>query len=212
MNLSSFSTCDISDGLLKLGYTNGGFLPDIHPRTRNHAPTIGRAWTIQFVEKSSSIAPSFEGHFIDSIPRANDLPIIPIIGAPVLTNAVFGGIMAQRAKKLGCHSIIVSGRIRDVSEMNDLEMSVYSTGTSTVGAGGSSKAVSVGSSCEILNYGTVHTDEIVVIDENGIVVIPRSLDVNALVDMMTTLTKQDDLVKHAIDQGSSVFDAFRKYR
>lgn len=229
-SLKCFSTCDISDTLLNLGVTHGGFVPDIFQRTRpkmnQEMPIIGQAWTVEFLEKNADRQPDFSGHYIDQIPSSVALPpgssaegsrfpVIPILGAPShLTNAIFGGIMALRASILGAPAVVVSGRIRDVEEMDSAESTaaIFSRGLSTVGAGASSKVVSIGKTCNITDFGVVTTGELVVIDDNGVVVIPHSVDLFTLVASMKKLTVQDDKVKESVKAGMSVQEAFNKWR
>ncbi|CCG84285.1 protein of unknown function [Taphrina deformans PYCC 5710] len=225
--LRRFSTCDVSDALLKLGVKNGGFLPDIIQRTSPKAdtelPIVGKAWTVRFVEKSSSETADFKGHYIDRVPehiesrvvRDEVWPVIPILGAPErLTCAVLGGIMALRASLLKAKAIVVSGRIRDVQEMNapDSTAPVFASGTSSVGAGAGSKVTSIGSSCEVAHFGTVYTGDTVMIDENGIVIIPLATDLEKLVEIMEKLTAQDEQVKDSVRAGMTVESAFKKWR
>lgn len=230
-SLKRFTTCDISDGLLKLGLSHGGFLPDLFQRTTpkrgQSLPIVGLAWTVEFVEKTSNRTAEFTGHYIDQIPSAlspavsgppgdlGDLPVIPLLGAPAgLTNAVFGGIMALRASILGAPAVVVSGRIRDIGEMNSegSTTSVFSRGLSTVGAGAYAKPVSIGTTCQVTDFGCVKTGEVIMIDENGVVVIPHSVEIERLIQTMQELTAQDDRVKESVREGASVADAFRKWR
>lgn len=227
-SLRRYSTCDVSDALLKLGYQHAGFLPDIFerttPKSHNPMPIVGRAWTVQFAEKSSTQKPDFTGHYIDQIPAflpdfgdtAEDgIPVIPILGAPSgLTNAVFGGIMALQASLRKAPAVVVSGRIRDLEEMNTAEStaSIFSRGLSTVGAGAGSKPVSIGTQCEVTDFGTVRTGEIVMIDGNGIVVVPGAVRLDQLISLMGDLTSQDAKVKESVKNGMSVEEAFKKWR
>lgn len=224
--LKRFSTCDISDGLLKLGFAHGGLLPDIVQRTLpkhdQEMPIVGHAWTVEFVEKSSERKADFEGHYIDQVPTSltkhveveERIAVIPVLGAPEnLTNAVFGGIMALRASILGAPAVVVSGRIRDIAEMNAIDSTaIFSRGLSTIGAGAFAKPVSCGTTCHVAGYGDVTTGEMIVIDENGIVVIPQSVSIELLLDLMQVLTSQDEKVKESVKSGMSVQEAFGKWR
>lgn len=228
LSLKRFSTCDMSDGLLKLGVSGGGFLPDILPRTlpkQHHSyPIVGRAWTVRFVHKADPVRPDFAGHYIDQVPASiaggsadgsEELPVIPVLGAPPeLTCAVLGGIMALQASLRKATAIVVSGRIRDVEEMNSPSSTaaVFSHGLSTVGAGAGSKVASIGTTCEVAGHGSVTTGDIVCIDKNGIVVIPAKINVYELISLMNKSTEQDEKVKKSVKEGMSVEDAFKKWR
>lgn len=63
--------------------------------------------------------------------------------------AVVGGINGVRMEQLGAKGILVSGRVRDLETLKGLKIPVWSKGTSSVGAGGQTKAYAVGYPVEI---------------------------------------------------------------
>ena len=70
---SDFSTCEISDALLKLGVPQGGHIPDIH-RISPHPDgagvrLCGPAYTVRLVLASEHDAPKLQGHFVDLAPE-----------------------------------------------------------------------------------------------------------------------------------------------
>ena len=71
--LSDFSTCEVSDALLKLGVPHGGHIPDIHQISRHPGRPLdhlcGPAYTVRFVLASEQDAPKLQGHFADLIPK-----------------------------------------------------------------------------------------------------------------------------------------------
>lgn len=80
-HLATFSTCEISDALIKLGVPHGGHIPDIHLissgsslNTRICAP----AYTVQMVLSSNQSAPKLSSHFVDMVPAG----YIVVIDAP----------------------------------------------------------------------------------------------------------------------------------
>ena len=82
-SLANFSTCEISDALIKLGLPHGGHLPDIQmfsPGTSNQAETrlCGPAYTVQMVLSSDTAAPKLSSHFVDT---ATDGSVV-VIDAP----------------------------------------------------------------------------------------------------------------------------------
>jgi len=80
--LADFSTCEISDALIKLSVPHGGLLPDIHmlsPTTSNSAVRIcSPAYTVQMVSSSNKDAPSLSEHFVDTAPADS----VVVIDAP----------------------------------------------------------------------------------------------------------------------------------
>lgn len=74
MLLSDFSTCDLSDALLKLGLPHGGLIPDIslvNPDDRT-VRIAGPAFTVRFVLTSDDSAPPKpKEHHVDVAPSGS---------------------------------------------------------------------------------------------------------------------------------------------
>jgi regulator of RNase E activity RraA len=67
--MEDFSTCEISDALIKLGSKHGGYLPDIHcisPGTASAIRVAGPAYTVKMVLFDDEISPKPATHFVDS--------------------------------------------------------------------------------------------------------------------------------------------------
>jgi hypothetical protein len=80
-NLAAFSTCEISDALLKLGLSHGGHIPDISlisPSPTADTKLCGPAYTVQMVMASDTQAPKLSSHFVDTSPSGS----VIVINAP----------------------------------------------------------------------------------------------------------------------------------
>lgn len=138
-----------------------------------------------------------------------------LIKAPkTAVNAVFGGLMATRAKTLGAKGAIISGRIRDVQEITDLGFHTYASGTSTLGAKPFARVVAVNQKLELgsLEYPVVVSDgDVVFADVDGVVCFPPTL-LSSVADMCKTLTDVDSKCMDDIRNGSSIRDSFARHR
>lgn len=83
--LALFSTCELSDALIKLGVPHGGHIPDVHRvaglpvASRDGGDRLcGPAYTVQMVLAGDSSAPKLEKHFVDTIVRGT----IVVINVP----------------------------------------------------------------------------------------------------------------------------------
>jgi regulator of RNase E activity RraA len=83
--LIDFSTCEISDALIKLKAPHGGYLPDINmlspsPSSPSASSTriCGPAYTVLMVMSSDVSAPKLSEHFVDTIPQGS----VIVISAP----------------------------------------------------------------------------------------------------------------------------------
>jgi regulator of RNase E activity RraA len=80
-NLAAFSTCEISDALIKLGLSHGGYIPDISlvsPSPTADTKLCGPAYTVQMVMASDTEAPKLYSHFVDTSPSGS----VIVIDAP----------------------------------------------------------------------------------------------------------------------------------
>lgn len=126
--LHKYSACDISDVLLKLKVPEAGFLPDLTPyatpqqesSSNPRQITVAPASTILFLHKDDDGT----GHPPANIPSDKHWVDMTTPGTIVIAsqpegqrNAVVGGIMAARMKKLDAKGVVVHGRIRDLEEL-----------------------------------------------------------------------------------------------
>jgi hypothetical protein len=121
-----YTACDIADALLKLKVPGAGFLPDLKPAFTSAAPssnkiTIAPVSTVIFGPKNSTDLSNYPAANIPTGKHWVDLTVsdsIVVISQPGgQNNAVLGGIMALRAQVLGAKGVVVSGRVRDLDEL-----------------------------------------------------------------------------------------------
>jgi Aldolase/RraA len=133
--LRKYGACDISDALLKLKVPGAGFLPDLiqycdqlsHDTCKPQPILVAPASTVLFIPKNDSGSayppsniPAGE-HWVDLTQPGT----IAILSQPEgQKNAVLGGIMALRMKKLSALGVVVHGRIRDMEELKASELMV----------------------------------------------------------------------------------------
>lgn len=119
--LSNFSSCELSDALVKLGLPHGGHIPDIHMLSPSDPSTriCGPAYTVKMVLASDDTAPKLDKHFVDEAtpnsvividapPRTSGYPHAHGLGmlsynSIVAKSAVWGGRMvALRLPSCSC--------------------------------------------------------------------------------------------------------------
>ncbi|KAF1911144.1 DlpA domain-containing protein [Ampelomyces quisqualis] len=228
--LYKYAACDLADGLLKLHVPGAGFLADIRPlphTSRVPKPGLKKvlapASTFLMVPKATKSFPNpaappqdlVTSNLPDSRPFADwtEKDTIVVISQPAgQACAVVGGIMAVRMKYLGAQGLVVDGRVRDITALNETQMPIWSKGTSIIGAGAETKfharqvPVTIGQTI-------VEAGDIVMVDpfENGVVAVPQG-KVEELLELLPKLVAADEKVIADVGGGSSVQEAFRKYR
>lgn len=125
-------------------------------------------------------------------------------------NAVWGGLMAARAKRLGAVGVVIDGLCRDVEELRQRGLPVFSRGRSILGAAGYTRV----STCQqpiTVDGCTIEPDDIIVGDEDGVIAIPTTL-VEQVKETAAKLVAADEKCLTDILNGSSVQDAFKRHR
>ncbi|KAH8817078.1 ribonuclease E inhibitor RraA/Dimethylmenaquinone methyltransferase [Xylogone sp. PMI_703] len=218
--LKSFSTCDVSDALLKLKHPNGGFLADLimwsPQRQEGDTKIVGPAYTVQYVPKGTD-TPAHSGHYIDSIPAG----AVVFISSPKTVNAVYGGLMSNRARASGAVGTIVDGRVRDLNEHRDLGYPACQ-GPSTVFARDIATAspyevafvsgvnVPVKLRSEEQNV-TINPGDYLIGDINGVVCVPREL-ASRVVPLIAPQVEADKKIAADIQAGMTFVEASKKHR
>ena len=73
LDLSKYSSCEVSDALIKLGAPHGGHIPDMTMLSPADQTTrlCGPAYTVQMVLGSNKDAPKLSAHFVDTVPHGS---------------------------------------------------------------------------------------------------------------------------------------------
>lgn len=241
--LSQFTTCDISDGLQNLyGITDGGYFPNLIQRSngKTDKSIVGTAYTVLFAHASDD-RPAI--NYIDSIP-ANSIivmaytPELQTSVAPYtyVNNAIFGGLMANRAKYQEVNGTVVFGRVRDVPEFQEINYPVFSYGLSAVASKGVVKPVAIETSLTIATssatipvdgFGqfvskscgkrkigmTIDNGDYIVCDVHGMVRISHSqVELDKLITYINKSVKVDSMVAEAIQRGEPAESAKKSLR
>jgi regulator of RNase E activity RraA len=209
--LKPFSTCDLSDALAALpDLSPVGMIPDVIP----YGPSekiIGLAYTTEFVLATEN-TPKPKVNHVDTCPSGSIL----VIKSPRLApNAVWGGLMTARALQVGCRGVIVEGRIRDVSEIQEMKFPVWAKGLSTMGAAPISKVGKVGEPVTLASDTpwpvVVQTGDVIVADEDGVVRIPLDA-IDRIVEYCEWRVDCDQKCMADIKAGKTIVETFAKHR
>ncbi|KAF5573698.1 dlpA-like protein [Fusarium pseudocircinatum] len=194
--LRAYSTCDVSDALLKVGVPYGGFLPNLSMwsplRQEGDKKLIGPAYTVKFVRNTQTNAPKLKEHYIDTIPKDH----VIFISAPHgIFNAVYGGLMSTRAKYSGAVGTVVDGTFRDLQDHRKLDYPIN---------------VPVKLQDPALDV-TINPGDIIFGDLNGVVCVPKEV-LSKVVEILPGQVEADDNMARDIAQGKTFTAAKKEYR
>ncbi|TFK44338.1 ribonuclease E inhibitor RraA/Dimethylmenaquinone methyltransferase [Crucibulum laeve] len=218
--LAEFSTCEISDALIKLGSPHGGHLPDIHmlspSTTASNVRLCSRAYTVQMMLASDTSTPKLSSHFVDT---ATADSVIVIDAPPEAKSAVWGGLMTAGAQARYATGVIISGRCRDLGEHRSLGFPVFARGHSTLGQSPFTRPSAVNVPLLIAPQGPgaefpavrVEPGDWMVADEDGVVCVPSALE-SKVVELATKGRQVDALCMEDIKAGKGVQASFKLHR
>lgn len=225
--LANFTACDVSDALVKFKQPLGGSLPNLKRFSANSDKTtmVGFAYPVLFAPKDDP-REALKGGYIDDLPEGSVLVIGTTLNlqkpdAPFtkMSNALYGGLMSTRAQYLKSSGTVVFGRVRDIDEHLDLSRDVFAFGLGTAAHGPVVKMVAINEPIEVLVDGypdshveTISPGDIIVGDDNGVVKIDKSADLEALLEYIPKRVKADELVKEDILNGERCTPAQKKRR
>ncbi|KAF7315402.1 hypothetical protein MIND_00054900 [Mycena indigotica] len=210
--LISFTTCELSDALIKLGSKSGGFIPGI--TLRSEGKICASAYTVQMALASHDSPPLSE-HFVDTVPAGAAIVIdVP----PQAQNAAWGGLMSAGAIARSAVGVVISGRFRDLAEQRELKFPVYARGHSTLGQSPFTRPVAINVPLVISPPDnsdfppvTVRPGDYIVADEDGVVCVPQEMEV-IVADTAEQGRAIDQLCMEDIKAGKGIKATFMKYR
>lgn len=145
------------------------------PMTRGITAFAGPVRTIAFLpgrpELRTRPAPPLHFTEIDTLEPGE---VLVLAAGGSLHGALFGDVLATRAKTRGAAGAIVDGAARDVAGMDEAGLPVLARGIAPMAA--HATLIPVASRCPVrLGDVTVLPDDWILVDEDGVLVLPRPL-------------------------------------
>jgi len=189
--LSGISTATITTVLLKKGLRNV-WLRGTKPLRPRQSRVVGPAFTLRFVPAREDLATPESW----SSPRSTRAAIeamqpgcIAVVDAMGVSDAgIFGDILCERMKVRGIAGLVTDGVVRDVAGVLATDLPVWCRGAA---APPSVAGLTFVNWQEPIGCGgvAVFPDDVIVVDEDGAVVIPSSL----LADVVDAAAEQEKL-------------------
>ena len=101
-----------------------------------------------------------------------------VLSAPT---AHYGEMMATASKLAGCRGAIVDGGVRDVDRIIDMDFKIWARYTTPQGAEQRSRIISWQNDIKIADV-VIHPGDVVFADMDGVIVIPREVAYDVLVE------------------------------
>lgn len=204
--LAALDTCAISDALDSLGVS--GTVDGIVRRSTRER-VAGRVRTMKVgvgpaPEKSKTHLGS------RSIAEANETDVIVVEQKTGINAACWGGVLAHAAKLKRVRGIIIEGAARDVDEIREVGIPVFSRGVSTKSARGRIHEAEVNVEIQVGDV-VVKPGDLVVADGTGVVFIPAAI-AEETISKAELISATENSMIDAIHEGKPVTEVLgRQY-
>ncbi|MFM9972972.1 MAG: ribonuclease activity regulator RraA [Beijerinckiaceae bacterium] len=196
--LKSVSTATITTVLLKKGLRNV-WIRGAKPLRAGQPRLVGRAFTLRFVPAREDLAtpeswssPTSTRAAIEAMPEH----CIAVVDAMGVTDAgIFGDILCARMAKKGVAGLVTDGVIRDYAGVMGTGLPIWCQG---IAAPASVTGLTFVNWQEPIACGgvAVFPDDIIVVDDDGAVLIPQAL----LEDVLKTAPEQERMEAWIMDE------------
>jgi regulator of RNase E activity RraA len=189
--LSSIATATLTTVLLKKGLRNV-WLRGAKPLRPGQKRQVGPAFTLRFVPAREDLAtPESWSSPVSTRAAIEAMPAgcIAVVDAMGITDAgIFGDILCARMKVRGVAALVTDGVVRDLAGVLDAGLPVWCKG---VAAPPSVAGLTFVNWQQPIGCGgvAVFPDDVIVVDEDGAVVIPRAL----LNEVVEAAAEQEEL-------------------
>lgn len=139
--------------------------------------------------------------------RQNDVLIAAAGGS--MRSGIWGELLTTAARNQGCVGAIVDGGVRDVEKMEQLGFPVFARGTCIYDSKNRQRVIDIDVPVQIDGV-TFQSGDLVVADRDGVVVIPQSVESEALQQAWDKV-HAENVSRDAIRKGMKATDAYRKY-
>jgi regulator of RNase E activity RraA len=187
--LKTISTATITTVLLKKGLRNV-WMRGTKPIAAGYPRLVGPAFTLRFVPSREDLAtPESWASPISTRAAIEAMPAgcIAVVDAMGVTDAgIFGDILCARMRKRGVAGLVTDGVVRDVAGVKQSKLPVWCRG---VAAPASVTSLTFVAWQQPIGCGgvAVFPDDVVVVDDDGAVLIPQKL----LPDVLAAAPEQE---------------------
>lgn len=198
----------VADALDQLGLRHQSPRLSLPPQTAGDQVLIGRCKTTLWADMAH-VDPqpyALELQAVDEC-RPDDVLIAAAGGS--MRSGIWGELLTTAAKNTGCVGAIIDGAIRDVSKIEAMNFPVFALGRCVYDSLNRQRVIDIDIPVEIDGV-TFSPGDLVIADQDGIVVVPQSAEIEAI-RLALAKVEGEDTVRDAIRGGMKATDAFKKY-
>ena len=202
----------IGDIMDQLGHFHQFMPPQIQP-LRKDMIVAGRALTVLEADTGQDIDSRLTnkpfGMMLEALDDLKRNEVYTCTGASP-TYALWGELMATRAKKLGSAGAVVNGYSRDTNGILAIDFPTFSYGRYAQDQAPRGKVVDFRVPVKMNNV-LINPGDIIFGDLDGVCVVPKEIEEEVIIKALEKASAEKTVQK-AIEGGMSVIEAFAKYK
>jgi regulator of RNase E activity RraA len=197
----------VSDALDRLGYRRQSPALRLQPWTGINK-LVGRAKTTLWADMAhEDLRPyALELQAVDSC-QPDEVLVCAAGGST--RSAVWGELLSTAARNRGCVGVIVDGAVRDVAKMTELEFPCFALATNVYDSLHRQRVIDVDVPVELGGVRCV-PGELVIVDLDGMVVIPGEIETAAIHEAWQKSSTEDRVLAD-LRQGLTATEVFRNH-
>jgi regulator of RNase E activity RraA len=207
MMRQSLYTAVVCDVLDSLGLTRQSPRTALKPLSVE-VVLVGRAKTTLWSDLTQADPAPYEKELIAVDDCRPDDVLIAAAGGST-RSGIWGELLSTAARNRGCRGAIVDGAVRDVAKMRAMQFPVFALGTSPYDSKDRQRVTDIDVPVQIDGV-TFHPGELVLADIDGVVVVPRAVEDEAI-RLAWQKVHVENQVRTAIREGLKATEAYRRF-
>lgn len=201
------STGNIADAVEEATGARGWMSSDMKPII--DTKIVGRAATALMRPVLRNDTRKYQNHLLEILDQAEPGSVLVYVMQDGLEIAAMGNLMATTAKVRGLEGVVIDGAVRDITEIRQIGLPVWSRRVSPATSVG--RMVSVDKQIPVLCAGVmVHPGDYVVADADGAVVVPQQAAAQVLEFLKLYADKETRMIP-IIKETKSMLKALERY-
>lgn len=197
----------VSDALDSLGYGHQSPRIPLVPHTGTRL-LVGRCRTTLWVDMAHVDPHPYELE-LQAVDACEPDDVLIAAAGGSMRSGIWGELLTTAARNRGCVGAVIDGAIRDIAKIREMDFPVYARSACVYDSLNRQRVVD----CDIpveLDGVTFAPGCLVFADEDGVVVVPREVEAEAIERAWKKVHAENE-VRDAIRQGMKAVAAFQKY-
>ena len=201
------STGNVADAVDEATGARGWMSSDMKPIL--DTKIVGRAATALMRPILKNDGRKYQNHLLEILDQAEPGSILVYVMQDGLEIAAMGNLMATTAKVRGLAGVVIDGAVRDVTEIRQIGLPVWSRRVSPATSVG--RMVSVDKQIPVQCGGvTVNPGDYLVADADGVVVVPQAA-AERVVELLAQYADKEARMVPIINETRSMLKAIERY-